>query len=98
MKPRLLSHILIVAAALFLVAASADSTWLTHVPEKERVRSNPFADDADASEAGQKMFLQHCAACHGQNAEGKGKHPNLHSDTVRNANPGELQWLLTNGD
>jgi len=47
---------------------------------------------------GKKLFQQHCASCHGSTAEGKGKRPNLHSDAIRNAKPGELQWLLTNGN
>lgn len=91
-----LSPILILAAAALLTAAS-DGDWLQHVPEKERMRSNPVAFDKDAMGAGAKLFQQHCAACHGATAEGKNKHPNLHSEVVQGARPGELQWLLTNG-
>ncbi len=72
-------------------------SWLAQVPEKERVRANPFQDDSQAVLAGAKIFQQHCASCHGKNAEGKGKKPSLHSGRVRNATPGELQWLLRNG-
>ena len=79
------------------MAATSDSPWLARVPGKERARQNPFEGDPMAARAGEKLFGQHCAACHGANAEGKGKHPDLHSDAVRNAQPGELQWLLTNG-
>jgi mono/diheme cytochrome c family protein len=89
--------VLCILASLLLAAASTDSIWVARVPEKERGRANPFATDGDATLAGAKLFHQHCAACHGANAEGKGKHPNLHSDTVKIAQPGELEWLLTNG-
>ena len=41
------------------------------VPEKSRIKSNPLADDPDAPIAGRKLFEQHCAACHGANAEGR---------------------------
>jgi len=51
--------------------------------------------------AGAKTFAEHCAQCHGEGAHGKneGKHvrPNLHADRVKQATPGELFWLLTNG-
>jgi mono/diheme cytochrome c family protein len=43
------------------------------------------------------MFQQHCASCHGKDAEGKGKKPRLRSERVAAATPGELQWLLKNG-
>ena len=66
-------------------------------PEKDRATANPMANDPEAPLAGAKLFQQHCASCHGHDAEGKSKHPGLHSDLVREAQPGELQWLLTNG-
>jgi len=73
------------------------SEWLQRVPENDRARGNPFANDPQAIRAGQKLFQQNCASCHGKTAEGKGKRPNLRSETIRQATPGELQWLLTNG-
>jgi mono/diheme cytochrome c family protein len=78
-----------------------DGLWLQKVPAKDRARTNPFATDPDAPAAGAKIFAEHCATCHGPDAEGKqeGKHirPNLHSDRVKQATPGELFWLLRNG-
>ncbi|MBZ5646811.1 MAG: cytochrome c [Acidobacteriia bacterium] len=47
--------------------------------------------------AGAKLFRRHCVSCHGEDATGKGNKPSLRSEHVRNAAPGELQWLLTNG-
>jgi mono/diheme cytochrome c family protein len=82
-------------------AAAGDGEWLQKVPAKDRARSNPFATNADASAAGAKIFAEHCAACHGEDAQGKiqGKHvrPNLHADRIKQATPGEIFWLLTNG-
>ena len=97
MRSRLLASLCIATAALLLMAATSDGDWLTRVPDRDRMRSNPLAAEPDAAVAGAKLFQQHCAACHGVNAEGKSKHPNLHTDVVREAQPGELQWLLTNG-
>jgi mono/diheme cytochrome c family protein len=96
MKTRVLSISFVLTSALLLMAAS-DGTWMSRVPEKERAATNPMATDPDAPLAGAKLFQQHCASCHGHDAEGKSKHPGLHSDVVRDAQPGELQWLLTNG-
>lgn len=96
MSVRRLSALLI-AGSCFLMAASATGDWLTRIPQKDRIRANPLAADPDAALAGAKLFQQHCASCHGHDAQGKVKHPSLHSEIVRNAQPGELQWLLTNG-
>jgi len=55
----------------------------------------------DAAAAGAKVYAKNCAACHGENAEGKLQRghyrPTLHSNRVKQATPGELFWLLTNG-
>jgi mono/diheme cytochrome c family protein len=68
-----------------------------NVPEKARVRPNPLERDLDAVAAGKKLFLQHCAECHGNTAEGGRKAPNLRSEEVQSATPGTLFWVLTNG-
>lgn len=81
----------------FIVASTGDGSWIAKVPDKDRQRSNPYEGDANAVAAGGKLFRQNCASCHGQEGFGRDKHPNLHSDRIRNATPGELQWLLTNG-
>lgn len=97
MSARSIAAMCMLASAILLMAASSDGSWLMRVPEKERLRPNPMTADVEAPLAGAKLFQQHCAACHGANGEGKGKHPDLHSDVVRDAQPGELEWLLENG-
>lgn len=96
-----LCALLILAMAGLLYAAAGDGEWLHKVPPKDRLRANPFASDSTAATAGAKLFAEHCAQCHGEDAGGKmqGKHyrPNLHTDRVKQATPGELFWLLTNG-
>jgi len=84
-----------------LFAAAGDGEWLQKVPAKDRARPNPYAADPEAPAAGAKVFAEHCAQCHGEDAQGRtqGKHirPSLHADRVKQATPGELFWLLTNG-
>jgi mono/diheme cytochrome c family protein len=89
------------AAALFLAAlafATADGSWLKHVPDSDRARTNPFAGQKDAIDAGALVFQDHCAKCHGRDAEGRGKKPSLRSSRVQDAKDGEIFWLLKNGN
>jgi mono/diheme cytochrome c family protein len=78
-------------------AAAADGSWLRHVPDSYRRRANPFAGQADAAAAGGRLFSDHCAACHGADANGRGKRPSMRSGRVQHATDGELFWLLKNG-
>jgi len=70
---------------------------LRKAPEKARKRSNPLENDAEAAAAGRLLFEDHCAECHGDQAQGGKKGPNLRAPDVQNATPGTLFWLLTNG-
>ena len=71
---------------------------IAQAPTQARDWKNPYEGDPDALLAGKKLFLQHCAECHGANARGLGHAPNLHSPGVQNATPGELVWFLRNGN
>jgi mono/diheme cytochrome c family protein len=73
-------------------------TAIARAPEKARARKPPLISDPDAIRAGRKLFLQHCAECHGDDARGGRHAANLHSSGVQRATPGELQWLLWNGN
>jgi len=88
---------IVLMGSLFLYAEAGDGVWLTRVPDKQRTRENPFAGRPEAVAAGAKLFRQNCANCHGSEAIGTKKYPNLHSEQVRAATPGELEWLLKNG-
>src|SRR5205809_4748022 len=97
LKQSLRIAVLIIMAAPLLLAVAGDGVWMTRVPEKNRQRQNPFDNASNAVAAGAKLFRQNCASCHGDEGTGRDKHPNLHSDRIRNATPGELEWLLNNG-
>ena len=95
------------ALALFTVAARYDrsngsrKTWnfeaIGKAPKKARTRPNPFEGDPQAVTAGRKLYAQHCVECHGAAGEGGRKAPGLRADEVRNATPGTLFWILSNG-
>jgi mono/diheme cytochrome c family protein len=95
-KKFILLFFLIISSAL-LFAAVGDGLWMIKVPDKARARQNPFAGEPIAMAAGAKLFRQNCASCHGDDATGVDNHPSLHSQRVRAASPGELEWLLKNG-
>jgi mono/diheme cytochrome c family protein len=70
---------------------------LAHVPEHARAARNPLAQDPHAVAAGAKLFAERCAECHGEKAEGTRRGPSLVDEAVRQAPPGALFWILTNG-
>ncbi|HKS83062.1 MAG TPA: c-type cytochrome [Candidatus Acidoferrales bacterium] len=76
----------------------AELRALALAPEKARVSRNPYKDRPDAIRAGEKLFRQHCAECHGEDGRGLGRAADLRSPGVQNATPGELEWLLRNGN
>jgi mono/diheme cytochrome c family protein len=70
---------------------------LAKAPKKAAARRNPLAADPDAVAAGGKLFIRHCAECHGDMADGGKKGPSLLAPEVQQSTPGTLFWLLTNG-
>jgi len=58
---------------------------------------NPYAGKPEAIAAGQIVFEENCAKCHGEDARGRHGRPSLRSEVVRNATDGELAWILRNG-
>lgn len=67
---------------------------------------NPFADNAQATIEGKKIFTVQCAICHGDKGIGDGKaggslNPkpaNLTSEKVKNQSDGALFWKITTGN
>jgi mono/diheme cytochrome c family protein len=70
---------------------------LARVPKKARLKRNPVENDPEAAMAGKKLFEQHCAECHGKIADGTKRGPSLRASRLRNAMPGEIFWIVTNG-
>lgn len=78
---------------------AAEGGWMAKVPLRDRERANPYHGQAEAVAAGRRIFLDHCAQCHGDDAQGKGKKPSLRSSRVQEqATEGEIHWLLYNGN
>ena len=83
----------------FVLSATSNGAWMEKVPQKDRDKTNPYGTQADAIAAGQRIFHDHCAHCHGSDAEGTKKRPSLRTERVQQqASEGDLHWLLVNGD
>ena len=70
---------------------------LSKAPPSAQSLKNPYEGQAEAAAAGRKLFEQHCAQCHGQDARGLERAADLRSPTIQNAPPGSLFWALGNG-
>jgi mono/diheme cytochrome c family protein len=86
------------ALATLGAGAGVSQKWLEKVPAADRARVNPYNGQADEIVAGQLLFEDHCAACHGKDRMGRYGKPSLRTPIVQNATDGELFWLLKNGD
>ncbi|HKD83634.1 MAG TPA: c-type cytochrome [Terriglobales bacterium] len=81
-----------------LVFATSNGAWLAKVPARDREKVNPYHDQPDAVAAGRRVFVDHCAQCHGKDAQGTDKRPSLRTARVQQeATEGELHWLLVHG-
>jgi len=100
MRRNLYLQVFVLSMALFVQAGrSADVGWLAKVPARDRERANPYHGQTEAVAAGRRIFLDHCAQCHGDDAQGKGKKPSLRSPRVQEeATEGDVHWLLYNGN
>ena len=92
---------MVVGAALIGVSAmcfaAADGSWLKKVPQADRERVNPYAGQADAITAGENLYRNNCAKCHGAEAQGKGSRPSLKSERLTGATDGDIAWIIKNG-
>ena len=96
---RAIAAILLYAFCAALALAAAAHTHWDHVPAKDHARTNPLAGQHEAVAAGALVYRDHCAECHKADAGGDGhKRPSLHSDNLRNASDGDIEWFLRQGD
>ena len=81
-----------------LAWTTSNGAWMAKVPAREHERANPYREKPEAVAAGQRVFRDHCAQCHGEDARGTKKRPSLRSSRVQeHATEGDLHWLVTNG-
>lgn len=98
MKHSVCGALAIALGATLCLAASSSTRW-EHVPARDHARQNPLANQPATIEAGSLVYREHCQQCHKANAQGDGhKRPSLHSERLRSASDGDIEWFLRQGD
>jgi mono/diheme cytochrome c family protein len=97
----LMISILVLCAALGSAAQRDDEarkygSGLAGAPVSARARVNPYEGKPEAVRAGRKLFERYCEECHGAGANRKA--PALDSGKIEMAPPGDVFWIMTNGD
>ena len=108
MKRQSFPLVLLAASVAFAAAGAAREkksgddrgvmSAIAQAPLATRDWHNPYEGQPEAIAAGKKLYLQHCAECHANDARGRGRAVNLRSPGVQNATPGEIVWFLRNGN
>lgn len=70
---------------------------LSKAPSAAWSLKNPYEGQPEAVAAGQKLYAEHCAECHGPDGRGLERAANLHSTIIQDAPSGVLFWALRNG-
>lgn len=73
-----------------------DSRW--SAPLSARMRANPIANRTDTVAGGARLFDQRCANCHGPDAQGGTRAPDLTQSVVQAQSDGALFWKITSGN
>ena len=87
----------IVAVSALVVALPALAQSFHNAPASSATLKNPAPGKKNAA-AGEKLYQQSCASCHGSNAQGSGNIPSLARGATQAAKPGEIFWFITHGD
>ena len=74
-----------------------DPNW--QPPPEAIHRQNPLAGRPKLAAGGRKLFLRHCAECHGEDGQGLKKNAaDLQLPVVQKQSDGALFWKITNGN
>ena len=73
-----------------------DPRW--QAPPEAVQRQNPIAGRTKLVAGGRKLFLRHCAECHGEDGRGLKNAADLQLPVVQNQPDGALFWKITNGN
>jgi mono/diheme cytochrome c family protein len=91
MKNRVIQIVLLSLLAVIVLQATSEAGPTGQPAE------NPFQNNESARAAGQKLFMRHCAECHGHAAEGTDRAPSPRQ-FVRSAAPRTLHSFIKNGN
>ena len=81
-----------------LTAQSSEQDLLWVAPDRAASKPNPLAGRLELAGGGRKIFEQRCAQCHGDDAQGTNRAPNLMTRRVQAQTDGALFWKISSGD
>jgi mono/diheme cytochrome c family protein len=88
-----------------LVFEGTGSSWA--VPAEAKARRNPVPSNDMTLAAGQSIYMDRCASCHGERGDGQGREAHLYSvkpgnftdaNRMNAQTDGELFWKITVGN
>jgi glucose/arabinose dehydrogenase len=97
-KSAVLLRVLFVAASTSWVSVCAQDATFHQAPASALATKNPYAGQADAVQAGQRIYTRNCGACHGRGGLGNANIPPLVASEVQSAPDGAIFWYITRGD
>jgi mono/diheme cytochrome c family protein len=105
LMPLAVLTVLLGSALIAVSVAEPESKEKWVAPAAEAAKKNPITANESSVAAGQKIYLQRCAGCHGKTGKGDGPdaadlgiHPAKISDAaVQQQTDGELFWKVTVG-
>jgi len=86
-------------------ASVAMAAWESSIPHRYESLKSPLAPGSVNLQEASGHYVEHCAACHGNNGKGETKFkgimyprpPNLLSEDTQEKSDGELYWIIKNG-
>lgn len=99
---RILAAILLLGGGILAASAAQnanyhpDGGW--QAPREAAARSNPLPATAEIVGGGRKLFLRHCAECHGDDGQGRRRAADLQLPIVQQQSDGTLFWKISNGN
>src|SRR5579864_2912902 len=76
----------------------AVDTKFHNAPDPAAAMKNPFEGQAEAAQAGKRLYARNCLSCHGKTGQGKGNIPSLVDGKLETVPSGEVFWFITKGD
>lgn len=73
-----------------------DPGWVA--PESAVSKPNPLANRPETAAGGRKIFEQRCMTCHGDDAHGTDRAPDLLAADVQAQSDGALFWKISGGN